>query len=382
MHKITFHNLGNADCIRLTLSNQRRVLFDYADCRDPSNRDDHRCDLPKQLREDLGQRDFYDVVAFTHLDKDHYQGATKFFHFDYIEAYQDDVEGKSRIKMRVVWVPAAVITEDLGCDANEEAKAIQKEARERFKSCSGVRVFSRPERLRAWCEENAIDLDERLDLITDAGELAPEFSEAEDEAEFFVHSPFAVKQDDQMIEDRNDDSLVMHVTLKSGTKITGLFLTSDVSDVILSEIVQVTEHNENKSRLEWDIFKAPHHCSYKALNSEEKGVDKTNPIPDVRRLLEDYSQKNCVVVSSSDAIPKKGDDHDTQKSPNPPHRQAANYYKEDVVFNSKNDFLVTMEHPSKSNPKPISIVVDQYITVKKAAAIVVPAVSMRTPRAG
>ena len=40
MHKITFHNLGNADCIRLELSNNRRVLLDYADCRDPTNPDD------------------------------------------------------------------------------------------------------------------------------------------------------------------------------------------------------------------------------------------------------------------------------------------------------------------------------------------------------
>lgn len=382
MHKITFHNLGNADCISLTLSNKRRILFDYADSRDPSNSDDRRCCLPKALREDLGKQCSYDVVAFTHLDQDHYQGATKFFYFDHIKRYQEDVDGKPRIKMRVLWIPAAVITEDLGLDANEEAKDIQKEARERFKAGSGVRVFSRPERLRYWCEDNGIDLDARLDLLTDAGELAPEFSESDDEAEFFVHSPFAMRQDDQTIEDRNDDSLVMHVTLKYGTKVSGLLLTSDVSDVVLSEIVQVTEHNKNNSRLEWDILKAPHHCSYKSLNSEEKGVDKTNPTTDVKRLFEDYSRKNCVVVSSSDTIPRKGDDRDTQKNPNPPHRQAANYYKEDVVASSLNYFLVTMEQPSISNPKPISIVVDEYVTIKKAAAGLVPAVNTRSPRAG
>ena len=58
MHKITFHNLGNADCIRLKLSNDRRVLFDYADCRDPKNADDRRCDLPRTLREELGKQGF------------------------------------------------------------------------------------------------------------------------------------------------------------------------------------------------------------------------------------------------------------------------------------------------------------------------------------
>lgn len=55
MHKIIFHNLGNADCIRLELSNNRRVLLDYADCRDPTNPDDRRCDLPETLGEEVGK---------------------------------------------------------------------------------------------------------------------------------------------------------------------------------------------------------------------------------------------------------------------------------------------------------------------------------------
>jgi hypothetical protein len=185
MNTITFHNLGNADSIRINLRNERRILFDYANRRDPSDETDLRCDLPKELRADLGARDYYDVVTFTHLDNDHYDGATEFFYFEHIKKYQEDVGGEPRIKMKVLWVPAAVITEKLDSGADREAKAIQKEERERFNAGSGIRVFFRPDRLEDWCNENSVDLDKRRHLVTDAGQLAPEFSIEDDGVEFF-----------------------------------------------------------------------------------------------------------------------------------------------------------------------------------------------------
>jgi len=74
MHKITLFPLGNADCCRIDLEGGKKILFDFADTRDSEDNDDLRCDLPKVLREDLEEsnRDYFDVVAFTHLDKDHF----------------------------------------------------------------------------------------------------------------------------------------------------------------------------------------------------------------------------------------------------------------------------------------------------------------------
>ena len=40
MHSVTFHNIGNADCVRINLENGRKVLFDYANMRDPNDDDD------------------------------------------------------------------------------------------------------------------------------------------------------------------------------------------------------------------------------------------------------------------------------------------------------------------------------------------------------
>ena len=84
MHDVTFHNLGSADCVRIDLANGRKILFDYADTRDPSDTYDARCDLPVELRDDLGDREDYDIVAFTHLDRDHYVGSTNFFYFEHV----------------------------------------------------------------------------------------------------------------------------------------------------------------------------------------------------------------------------------------------------------------------------------------------------------
>jgi len=382
MHKVTFYNIGNADCIRIDVENGKRLLFDYAHMRDENDDDDARCDLPRALRDDLGDRDNFDIVAFTHLDRDHYARATEFFYFDHIAKYQSDVDGETRIKMTEMWVPAAVITEALSTDADAEAKAIQKEARERFKAKSGICVFSAPKRLREWCERNDVDFDERKHLVTDAGRPAPGFSIDQDGVEFFVHSPFAVRQDECTVEDRNNDALVMHATFKVGGRETKLFLASDVKHDMLTDIVTITERKKRGARLEWDIFKLPHHCSHHSLSAALREGDKSVPELKVKRLFEDYGQDNCIVVSTSEPIPEKGSARD-KKGANPPHRQAAAYYREDVVTDDE-DFKVTMEHPSESDPAPLVIEIDGHgATVKKVrAAAAFVATTSRAPRAG
>src|ERR1700722_3571471 len=136
MPKVTFFPQDNADPAVIDLANGEKVLFDYADRRNPDDEDDKRIDLPTELRKDLGTRDYYDVVAFSHLDQDHYDGMTEFFYLDHDKSYQGKLNGKPRIKMNVMWVPAAVITEDL---EEEESKIIQAEARYRLKQKKGIR---------------------------------------------------------------------------------------------------------------------------------------------------------------------------------------------------------------------------------------------------
>lgn len=367
MHTVTFFPLGNADSCLIELARGQKLLFDYANLRDPDDSQDLRIDLAATLQDRLGTRDSFDAVAFTHADDDHVHGAPDFFHLEHAKKYQ----GAGRVKINELWVPAAFIVEE---GLENDARILQAEARYRLRNGQGIRVFSRPDRLREWFAEENITLADREHLITDAGQLIPGFTKSVQGVEFFVHSPFAERLDDELV-DRNDCSLVVQATFQSNYYETRLILSADTTCDILADMVEVTKYHGNEARLAWDVFKLPHHCSYHSL-SEEKGQDITEPIPEVKWLFE-QGARGGIIVSTSDPIPSSGDD--TQ----PPHRQAANYYRQ-VASNIKGEFKVTMEHPTTANPAPLVIAIDDFgATIKKSiSASSIAVTSVRAPRAG
>lgn len=369
MHKITFYPLGNADTCRIDLANGKMLLFDYANVRDKNDKYDLRIDLEKTLRDDLigAKKDYFDVVAFTHSHDDHVKGFSEFFYLEHAAIYQ----GEGRIKISELWVPAAIVMEE---GPEDEARILRAEARHRLREGKGIRVFSRPDRLKQWLDSHNINLEERKHLITDAGKEVPGFTRANDEVEFFVHSPFA-EHVDGGLEDKNESSLVMHATFDISGQETKFLIIGDSTNDILTDIVNITRYHKREERLEWDIYDIPHHCSYLALNPD-KGKDKTEPVPEVKWLLEQGRNKG-ILVASSKPIPI--DDADGQ----PPHRQAANYY-EDVATSISGKFKVTMEHPEKSKPKPLEITIDQWGATLKLISYTggAAAVITQAPRAG
>jgi len=373
MAKLTFFPLGNADCCLIDLVDGQKLLFDFADTKDQSDKDDRRIPLPQVLRDDLDAagRDYYDVVVFTHLDKDHYGGASEFFHLEHAKKYQSE----GRVRLNMLWVPAAVIVEE-GPD-EDEARVIQAEARFRLQEGKGIRVFSRPDALKDWLEEHGLTVQDRKHLITDAGQIIPEFSTGNNGVEFFAHSPFASRLEDGTVVDRNRESIVVQATFDCGGSQTRVILSSDVDHEALSQIVTVTKGKRNESKLEWDVFKLPHHCSYLSLGPD-KGKDKTQTVPEIEWLFEEQGNPGGIVVSTSWPIPSTDEVQ-------PPHKQAAAYYR-NMVKDKAGQFIVTMEHPSVSKPDKLEIAIcegDSGPTVRKrvtsASAI---ATGMRAPRAG
>lgn len=370
-HKITFYPEGNADTCLVEPDGGRMLLFDYADKHNKDEQGDLRVDLSAALGEKLESagRDGFDVVAFTHLDDDHIHGATEFFHLRHALRYQ----GEDRANIDELWVPSAAITDD---SLEGEAKVIRAEARHRLIEGEGIRVFSRPGVLKDWLEDQGLGLEEREHLITDAGQLVPGFSKESDGLEFFVHSPFALRQDDDELVDRNRHSLVLQATFRYGVRDVRLFLSADSDHEALADIVRITRYYGNDDRLLWDILKIAHHCSYKSL-SDEKGDEITEPVKQVAELLEDCGQAGGILVSSSKPIPT--DDSDDQ----PPHRQAANYYKW-VANHLGGEFKVTMEHPKPARPEPLVITIDGTgATAEKIfSAGSLGITNRRAPRAG
>jgi len=373
MHQITIFNLGNADTSRIDLTNGKKLLIDYANMRCASDPKDKRIDLPVQLRADLKntKRDYYDVVAFTHLDRDHTCGASEFFELLHAAKYQ----GGDRVKIKELWVPAAVLVED-GCE--DETRILRQEARYRLKKGEGIRVFSGPGQLTDWLATQDLTVADRQHLITDAGTLIPGFDLATDGVEFFVHSPFASRTAGGGLAamDRNSDALTFQATFMEGTRKTRMHFFSDIDWPVIKSIVEVTEYYKRTERLEWDIFKIAHHCSYLSLSSE-KGSEVTVPDAEVKKLFETYGQSRGRLISTSKPIPSNDDDKQ------PPHRQAAAYYKAQAE-RLRGEFLVTMEHTSILYPEPIVIKIDQLGASigKLAAAASVASGSIPPPRAG
>jgi hypothetical protein len=369
MHKLTCFPLGNADTCRIDLENGKKILFDFAHWRDAEDENDLRIDLANSIRDDLDnfKRDNFDVVAFTHADDDHIHGATEFFHLEHAAKYQGD----DRIKIDTLWVPAAIIIEE---GLTGEAAVLRSEARYRLKKGVGIRVFSRPGALEDWLENEGLSVESRSHLITDAGQIAPGFTLDVDGVEFFVHSPFSKYAEDGGKIQRNEGSLVMQATFKVSGVETRIMLSADTTWDNWEDIVGISQYHDNDVRLDWDVFKLPHHCSYKSL-SDEKGTAKTTPTEKVQELL-DKGHEGALIICSSLPIPST---EETQ----PPHFQAAATYKE-TASELDGEFVVTMEHPKQDGPKELVVEIDSTgATLKKTITAGVPfIVNTPAPRAG
>jgi hypothetical protein len=373
--KVTFFPIGNADSCRIDLVDGRKVLIDFADVHDPKDPYEKRIDLAAEIRRDLddANRDYLDVVCFTHLDTDHVKGSSEFFWFEHAAAYQGD----GRIKIRELWVPAAAVIEE---GVEDDARVIRQEARYRLKQGKGIKVFSRPERLHDLLASWGLTVADRASCIVDAGQTVPGFyKDGPDKAEFFVHSPFAWRLNEREVEDRNQDSIVMQVTFVEGGVETYGILGSDADHETLTTIVEITKGHKREHRLLWDFLKLFHHCSYLSLGPE-RGKDEIEAVPEVQWLFETQSRKGCVIVSTSDPIPEKGTEAD--KNVQPPHRQAANHHRR-VVKDKDGQFKVTMEIPSVQRPKPLVIEITAAgVSLLLAAPTAIGIATSRPARAG
>jgi hypothetical protein len=373
--KVTFFPLGNADTLRFDLVDGRKVLIDYANMRCADDENDRRCDLPKELRRDLSKarKNNFDAVRITHLDDDHCKGLGEFFWLDHAKAYQSD----DRIRIDELWVPAAAITEE---NLDGDARLVRSEARCRLKQGKGVRVFSRPDHLKDWIEKEGIDFESVKHLIVDAGTLVPGYTkEGAARAEFFVHSPFGWRQNESTVIERNENSIVMQATFREGGGDSYVLLGSDANHGCIDEIVQISRQHGNEDRLQWDLMKLFHHCSYLSIGPE-RGDDETEATEEVKWLFETQGRPGAIIVSPSKPIPTKGstEDSDTQ----PPHRQAANHHHR-VVKELDGQFTVTMENPSKGAPTPFSYeITPRGISAVVEAPMIAAVAASSTPRAG
>ena len=351
MPTLTFYPLGNADSAFIELDNGINILIDYAHTKSSEEYGDEKVFLPSEIKRKLScyRRSSIDIVAFTHADEDHTRGAADFFEFNYANKYRS----KGRVKINELWVPAAMIVEK---GLQGDSRVIRQEARHRLKMGYGIRVFSSPGLLDNWLRREGIDekIARRCVVIsagniipaaslTDGGCVIPEISLKDAGCEIFVHAPFAFRDGDSL-QSRNDGSLFLHLTFTTAGKKTRVIMGADTTWDVIEDIIRITRYYGREERLKWDIYRVSHHCSYLSL-APDKGDEITVPSQTIDWLFEQGSD-GCYIVSSSHPVP--ADD----VSALPPHRQAANYYKQKACAKG-GEFLVTMEYPNMYSPKPM-----------------------------
>lgn len=376
-HKVIFYPVGNGDTSQIVLENGKRILFDFRHLKKSENGEGPEINLKDRLKDDLkkANKTSFDVVAFTHGDKDHIENSTEFFELLHANKYQ----GEGRIKIDTLWVPASMILDTATNDEQSAEFVIwRQEARYRLKQGKGIRVFSKPEKLKNWLEQNGLTVDARRSLITDAGKLAPDFSLENDGVEFFCHSPF-IKHVDEGDDLRNEAALIFNVRFKKDGSTFDYLAVGDSKWNIVEDIINATKFHGNEDRLAWDLYNIPHHCSYLAL-SDEKGETETTPKPLIKELLQKGKDGAYLVSSSAPILDTKEGREQTQ----PPHIQAKKCYLRylDEVGGTK--FLVTMEEPNGTKPEPLEFKIDTNgisldRKIVSAAAIIT---SSPAPRAG
>jgi hypothetical protein len=106
-------------------------------------------------------------------------------------------------------------------------------------------------------------------------------------------------------------------------------------------------------------------------------VTKTKPTDEIAYFYEKELLWRVTLVSTSNIIPANDDDSQ------PPHQQAANYYKEQAEAQG-GSYVVTMQNPRPSAPEILVIeITGSKATQKKAyAGGLISAVSQSAPRAG
>ncbi|MBU2594985.1 MAG: hypothetical protein KKG02_10660 [Candidatus Edwardsbacteria bacterium] len=342
MHKITYFPVGNADTCLITLENGKNILIDfYAVKRDEEDKEDLRADVPKLLKEILkeAKKDYIDIVAFTHLDEDHYKGFSDFFYLEHAKKYQ---EGE-RIKINELWVPAAGI---IDTDLPEEAKILRSEARYRLANTKNLKVFSMPDPLQDWLKENDIDYESVKNIIIHAGGTVVSLNKENDGVEFFTHAPFSDSIDGVSI-DRNNAALTFQATFFVSEVNTKLMIGSDTEWDTWVDIVKITKHYKRLDKLEWDIFDISHHSSHTGLAANKEDIPKA--ISEEINELFEMGEEGAKLISQSN-IKQDKDAKDA------PYIGAVEYY-EAIAENIKGEYKITMEYPKPERPKPLVILI-------------------------
>ena len=343
MSKIKFYPVDNGDTVLIKV-NKTTIQID-ANIRNNDDCYDVMSDLLDEFDTDGDGRYHLDLFMLTHPDEDHCHGIDTYYYLGDPDKYSETDKEND-----LVIIDELMVTPMLFSDATSTpAKALKKEAERRRKLWDD----NSPSKTNAGNRLVIIgyDGDKRYENVTSyiPGDTIKEVNgKSMSLLEFFVHSPFK----DNLVEgraeaDKNETSIVMQTRFKyasTDTKPSALYLFGgDADHYIWDEIQEQSTAHDNEDKLDFDIFMAPHHCSWTYFNDVPYKKGETDkPVESSKNLIKDHKMKGAVIIASSKQI--KDDDD------NPPHYPAKEEY-EKLIGSDK--FISLAEEPDSKNPKPV-----------------------------
>jgi hypothetical protein len=354
---ITFFPVNNGDMSHIRLSDKTDIIIDCniteasLDDSDNSRFNVHDY-LLRILDKDQAKNPHVDCFILSHPDEDHCRGFKEIFYIGDPSKFGESHRKRGLIIIDEVWFAPRIFTsyEDELC---ESAKALKEEAERRMdlyknKNDNRKNVGNRL-RIIGYSDDQELKGLEGITTIPGSnvnllsGDAKKDFS-------FFIHAPFKKDTDSEEIE-RNETCIVLQARFDvDGERNAGLaFFGGDAGCATWKRILKLSDDED----LQWDIFMAPHHCSW-SFFSEEPYKDNKEPSEDSLKIL-DKKRDGAIIVASCKPI--KNDDD------NPPHFAAAKLY-EKVVGDPKK-FYVTSEYPNREKPRPLKFEISKNGPVKQ-----------------
>lgn len=344
MSKIKFYPVDNGDTVLIKVD-KTTIQID-ANIRNNDDCYDVMEDLLDELSTDGEGKYHLDLFMLTHPDEDHCRGIDTNYYLGDPDKYSDADKDDD-----LVIINELMVTPMLFSDATSTpAKALKKEANRRRKLWDE----DSPDKNKAGNRLVIIGYDgdkkyENVPSYIPGDTIKKVNGKTMTLIEFFVHSPFK----DSLVEgraesDKNVTSIVMQVRFKkssSDTKPSALYLFGgDADHYIWEEIQNQSSAHNNGRKLDFDIFLAPHHCSWTYFNDVPYKKGETDePVESSKKLIKDHKVSGAVIIASSKQI---NDDDD-----NPPHYPAKKEYVK--LIGSSDKFVSLAEEPDSKNSKPV-----------------------------
>jgi hypothetical protein len=338
--KIKYYPVKNGDTSLISLSDETKILVDIHITNDSTDDNvEDRFDVKRDLIDNellkSDNKTYVDAFILTHPDKDHCGGFENHFYQGNPDKYSKADEEAELILVNELWYTPRVF-EVFNKELNDDAVVLKKEAKRRmdlYKS-NPKEANKDGNRIRIIGYTSNETLKGLEDRIVVPGNSINEINGSlKDDFEMFIHAPFKDTIDKA---DPNETSIVFLSKFSIGGKnCCNAFFGGDAGWRVWERILEKSDD----SNLNWDLFLAPHHCSWGYFNdSSDKEEAKQSSIDILNKKLGNEPK----VIASCKKIVNDGD--------NPPSHLAKNEY---VNVVGENCFLVTATDSDTTPPNPI-----------------------------